>query len=329
METPSGNLEVTKLPLRRLENFPVTLFAVVMGLTGLAIAYQKAHEILGLPAWMGNGLAYVGAGIFFVLLVVYAVKTLRHFHHVAAEFRHPIRVHFFAAISISLLLLAVAFHHGHGEMARYFWFSGALLHLYFTVNTVGFWINHNFEIQHSNPAWFIPIVGNVVVPVAGVEYAPLQVSIFFFSIGLFFWIILFTLVLNRIVFHHQLPAKFMPTLFIFIAPPAVAFIAYYKLTGSYDFSAQMLYSLALFFSLLIASMAKNFLGLKFFISWWAFTFPLAAMTIATLLSYQLTGLALFRFGGYFLLGFTTLVIAIVAWRTVEHMLKGEVCVVEG
>jgi tellurite resistance protein len=328
MNTTQVNSDNQTLPLNRLEHFPVMLFAVVMGLGGLAIAYQKAHEILGLPAAIGNGLAYLSSGIFILLALAYLLKLTRYPAAVLGEFRHPIRVHFFAAISISLLLLAVALQALHGELARWLWIAGALLHGYLTLHTVRFWINHNFEIQHSNPAWFIPIVGNVVVPVAGVDYAPLQVSIFFFAIGLFFWIILFTLVLNRIVFHHQLPAKFMPTLFIFIAPPAVAFLAYYKLTGQYDFNAQILYSLALFFTLLIGFMYKNFIGLSFFISWWAFTFPLAAMTIATLLSYKLSGMVGYHYFAYAMLAFTTLAVALVAWRTAQHMLKGEVCVAE-
>jgi len=29
---------------------------------------------------------------------------------------------------------------------------------------LSFWIHHQgFEIQHSNPAWFIPMVGNVLI----------------------------------------------------------------------------------------------------------------------------------------------------------------------
>lgn len=319
---------VQAVPLNRLQHFPITFFAVTMGLTGLALCYQKAHEVLGLPALPGNLLAYLALGIFDLLLLTYLLKSIKYRQAVKAEFNHPIRMHFFPAISISLLLLAIAYLHILPELAQLLWFAGAVLHAWLTLHTVSHWINHNFEIQHSNPAWFIPIVGNVIVPVAGVHFAPVAVSMVFFSIGVFFWIILFTLVLNRIVFHHQLPAKFMPTLFIFIAPPAVAFIAYYAISGSYDLFAQFLYSLALFFTLLILFMYRNFLGLKYFLSWWAFTFPLAAMTIATLLSYQLTQAAALLYFSYFMLGLTSLIIALVAFRTIEHMLKGEVCVVE-
>jgi len=316
------------LPLNRLQHFPVMFFAVIMGLSGLAITYQKAHEVLNIWAWIGDGLAYLSGAVFIVLLMIYMLKLIRYTPQVMNEFRHPVRVNFFAAISISMLLLAVAFQHLAPELAKGLWYAGCALHLYFTLYIVSFWINHNFEIQHSSPAWFIPIVGNVIVPVAGVEYAPHGVSVFFFAIGMFFWVVLFTLVFNRIIFHHQMPAKFMPTLFIFIAPPAVAFIAYYKLTGQYDLTAQLLYSLALFFTLLIAFMYRNFLGLKFFISWWAFTFPMAAMSIATLLSYQLSGQSALLYLSYTMLITTTLIIALVALRTIEYIWKGEICIAE-
>jgi tellurite resistance protein len=51
---------------------------------------------------------------------------------------------------------------------------------------------------------------------------------------------LFAIILNRIIFHNQFAPKFMPTLFILIAPPAIGFISYIKLTGSLDFFAQIL-----------------------------------------------------------------------------------------
>ena len=63
--------------------------------------------------------------------------------------------------------------------------------------------------------------------------------------------ILFALILYRIIFHHQLVEKFMPTMFIFIAPPAIGFIAYIKIVGQLDLTAQFLYDIGLFFTLLL------------------------------------------------------------------------------
>ncbi len=118
---------------------------------------------------------------------------------------------------------------------KYFFIFGAVLHFFFTFYTIKFWINNNLDIQHSNPAWFIPIVGNLIVPISGKGFMPDSILYFYFSVGIFFWIILFAIILNRIIFHKQFAPKFMPTLFILIAPPAIGFIAYIKLTSNLDF----------------------------------------------------------------------------------------------
>ncbi len=88
--------------------------------------------------------------------------------------------------------------------------------------------------------------------------------------------------LNRVIFHGGLPEKMLPTLFILIAPPAVAFIAYLGLTGELNAFAKILYFHALFTTVLILSFADRFVRLPFYLSWWAYTFPLAAITLANI-----------------------------------------------
>ena len=146
-----------------------------------------------------------------------------------ADFKHRIRINFFSAISISLLLISVAMMAYWPFLSLILWWVGVILHTVLMLYTISYWIQHNFEIQTMNPAWFIPVVGNIIIPVAGVEYMPKAFSFFYFAIGFFFWIILFAIFLYRAIFHNQLPQKFLPTLFILIAPPAVGFISYLRI----------------------------------------------------------------------------------------------------
>jgi len=312
----------------RLRFFPIMFFAIVMGLSGLAIVFQKASEMFGLPSIIGSALAFTDVALFAVIVLFYAAKTIRYPGEVAKEFVHPIRVNFFAAMSISLLLLAVVFHDISHSFAKVSFLAGLVLHTFFTFYTISFWINKNLEIQHSNPAWFIPIVGNIIVPVAGAGIVSNDLLMFYFSVGLFFWVVLFTVIFYRIIFHHQLAQKFIPTLFILIAPPAVGFIAYIKLGFEFDVFAKFLLDLGLFFTFLVLFMFKNFMKLKFFISWWAFTFPLAAITIATILAYRISGSSLYEYLSYALIGLTTVVVFIVGFRTIEHIFKKEICIEE-
>lgn len=320
--------EVLACENSRVKFFPIMMYAMVMGMSGLTMMYQKAALWLGVSNMIGSGLMIVSTGLFVVISLIYLGKYIKYTPMVQKEFSHPIRLNFFAAISISMLMLAIIYKEVNVTVASIFWYAGAVLHFYLTMHTISFWINNNQELDHSNPAWFIPVVGNVLVPIGGVGFASQGVLMYFFSCGIFFWVILFAILLNRIIFHHQLAVKFMPTLFILIAPPAVGFIAYYKMFGVIDVFATMLFNLALFFTLLVAFMYKNFIKIKFFISWWAFVFPLAAMSISSMLMYHETKDSMLLALSYVMVAVTTVVITIVLYQTVSHMLKGEVCVQE-
>ena len=312
----------------RIKFFPIMMYAIVMGMSGLTIMYQKAALWLSMSTWIGTVLMGISTLLFCVITLIYALKYLKYAPAVQKEFSHPIRLNFFAAISISMLMLAIVYKEVYPPVAALFWYPGTVLHFYLPMYTVSFWINRNQELEHSNPAWFIPIVGNLLVPVGGVGFASHGILMYFFSCGLFFWIVLFAILLNRIIFHHQLVVKFMPTMFILIAPPAVGFIAYFKMYGTIDAFATILFNLALFFTLLLAFMYKNFVKIKFFISWWAFVFPLAAMAISTMLMYHETKDFVLRGLSYAMVAVTSVVIAIVAYQTVLHMQRGEICVQE-
>ena len=262
------------------------------------------------------------------LLYFYLLKIMKHKNEVKKEFSHPIRINFFAASSISILILSMIYRNTIDPLAQIFFIVGAVFHIFFTFYTIKFWINNNLEMQHSNPAWFIPIVGNLIVPIAGKGFIDDSVLYFYFSIGIFFWIILFSIILNRIIFHNQFAPKFMPTLFILIAPPAIGFISYVKLTGNLDFFAQILFNLGLFFTILVFVMYKNFINIKFFISWWAFTFPMAAITLATVLMYELTHKGFYAILSYILMVITSVIIVLVARQTIIHMNKKEICIME-
>ena len=319
---------IKAIPSDRLQFFPIMMFAIIMGLSGLTLVYKRMSEMLFFPSIVVTVMTIITTVLFFTILYFYILKLIKHKNEVKKEFSHPIRINFFAASSISTLILSMIYRNDIDLAAQIFFFVGACLHIFFTFYTIKYWINNNLEMQHSNPAWFIPIVGNLIVPIAGKGFIDDSVLYFYFSIGIFFWIILFSIILNRIIFHNQFAPKFMPTLFILIAPPAIGFISYIKLTGHLDFFAQILFNLGLFFTILVFVMYKNFINIKFFISWWAFTFPMAAITLATVLMYDLTHKNFYGILAYVLMTITTIIIILVARQTIIHMRKKEICIME-
>jgi len=145
-----------------------------------------------------------------------------------------------------------------------------------------------------------------------------EISWFFFSIGLFFWMVLFTIIFYRLVFHTQLVQELVPTLVILIAPPAVGFTSYIKLTGNFDFVARILIYLALFFVLLFTFMIRHFFKIRFVVSWWAYTFPLCAVTIASILAASLLPSSVFMaWTSAGLLGLSSAIVALVFAKTVS------------
>ncbi|GLT22652.1 hypothetical protein GCM10007933_21120 [Zoogloea oryzae] len=103
----------------------------------------------------------------------------------------------------------------------------------------------------------------------------------------------------------------------------MGFVAYTGLTGGLDAFARVLYYTALFLALLLASNALRFYRLPFFVSAWAYSFPLAALTTATLRMAELSGLDFFVWLGSGLLGVTSVVIVLLAVRTVRAAVAGE------
>lgn len=311
-----------------IRNLPVSLFASIMGTAGLSVAWQRYTDIFGLPAIIGTILLIIAYLCFVIMGIAYGYKCLHYRQDVIAELNHPVRANFFPAISIGLLLLAVGAHPFSMLFAKVVWGIGAALHLTFTLMIVSRWITRNYEITHSNPAWFIPVVGNIIVPILGVEVVHREISWFFFSIGLSFWLLLFTIIVYRIIFHHQLAEKFIPTLFILIAPPAIGFVSYLKLAGHFDTFARILLYLAFFLFLLLASMFRYFFRVRFFVSWWAYTFPLCALTIAMITAFTHSGYAAYAWIATFMLIVSSLAVLLVLIKTIAALKNGTLCMPE-
>ncbi|MFV9614759.1 MAG: SLAC1 anion channel family protein, partial [Gammaproteobacteria bacterium] len=300
----------------RVAYLPISFFSMVMGLAGLTIAWQKAQHTFDVDLSINLLLVSLTSGAFVLLLLLYIAKYVTNHDLVLKEFKNPVKLHFFPTISISLLLISIAFLQFGQNISLPIWLAGSSIHLLFTFYVVNAWLHHDhFEVQHLNPAWFIPAVGNVLVPVAGVQLGFVEISWFFFSIGMLFWVILLTIIFNRIMFHNPMQDKLIPTLFILIAPPAVGFIAYMKLTGELDAFARILYFAGLFLTMLMFIQVKRFAKLQFFLSWWAYSFPLAAITIASFYMHELTHMLAYQYIAAALLALLTIVVMFLLYKT--------------
>lgn len=313
----------------RLQYFPISYFSVVMGLVGLTLSIQKAEAIIQVGNGISTGLLIASSVIFILIAVMYSAKLIKYPIAVKEEFNNPVRLSFFPTATISILLISTASIEQTPQLSFYLWAIGATAHLVATIVILSQWIwQTKFEIQHFSPAWFIPIVGNILVPIAGVAHGFPGISWFFFSIGIVFWILMFTIFLYRIVFHKSLPEKLLPTFFILIAPPSLAFISYVKLTGGLDQFGLILYNFALFLAIFLAFQIRVFSKAKFYLSAWAYSFPIASFVVATSLMYKVQGAQAYYYLFFAMLIILSLLILTLIYKTGKEIHLRGICVKE-
>jgi tellurite resistance protein len=310
----------------RLRHLTPAWFAIVMGLAGLALAWHRAVPLMGEgAAAAAAALALLAAASFGVLALAALLRLQRHREAWAEDLRHPVRHPFVAALPISLLLvatLAVALL-GPSLWARALWWLGSLAQLLATVWVLSrWWRGHQaggLQWAGVTPALFIPVVGNVLVPLAGVPLGFEAWAAAQFGIGLLFWPVVLVLIGVRVAVAGLWPERLKPAVFIVIAPPAVVGLALLQL-GAPELVAWGCWGLALFGLLWAGTQARAIATLPFALPHWAMSFPLAALAALSLrLAAPGSAFALLALG---LLALASLGVAVLVLGTVRGLRDG-------
>lgn len=171
-----------------LKHFHITFFGMVFGMTGFTLAVQMASTIFSpllLPA--GHLIRYATVILMITIVSIYLLKLVRFPEAVSSEWNHPNKINFFPLFGMSLLVLGSSFFKSHPKVSLILWVSGTVLQFLSSVIVVSIWAGQtHFRIEHMTPGWFIPIVGSIIVPIAGVKHGFIELSWFFFTVGLFF-----------------------------------------------------------------------------------------------------------------------------------------------
>lgn len=307
----------------KLRATPLPLFATVMGTAGLSTAWRRAEGVLGTPAIIADILFVVAAAVYVLLLIAYGIRTTTR-GALIADALHPMKSAFLSSVTVSLLVLAAA-----GlpvlpvPVSNVIWWIGAVGHILLMVVTMRIWMRPDINLRHVTPAWFIPVVGNVVAPLAGVPLGNVGMSMFSFSTGLVMWVGLFPIVLFRLFLHdHRLPVPMRPTVLILIAPLAVSSLAAMLLFSS-PLTGNSLLAWGLFhaagaFLLLCVAMLPAISEAPFGVPHWAMSFPMAAYASACLVFAPTFGL--------FMLAFASILIAWLWAKTIGAIARGGIFV---
>ena len=263
----------------RLLAIPLNFFAITMGLAGLAGVWRLAGDLSHLPAWIGDALYVVTAGVFLLLIVAFAMKLVLTPKAVMAELTHPVLGPFCSLLPMSGMLLALGLQPYASRVAL-------VLFLVFFIATVllggwmtGQWIVAKLDAETFHPGDFLPTVAGALVGADGAgHFGLIGLGWMSFGIGMMCWVVLGSIMLNRLFFRADLPPGLVPTLAIEMAPPVVAGNAYFTLmSGRIDIVAYVLAGYAVLMVLVQVRLVPLYVKTLFAPSFWALTFAYAAV----------------------------------------------------
>lgn len=299
-----------------------------MGFAGLALAWRFAHHSLGAPMIVGEAIGGLAVAVFLLIAAAYLAKLFKHADAVRMEFAHPVIGNFFAAIVISVLLLSAVIEPYSAPTAQWVWTAGSLATLALSFVAVSRLLKGQIEGAHVVPAWFMPSVATLDIPLTGAHMPmawAMEINLLACAIGSAMALVLFALIISRLVHRDPLAQAMVPSMMILVAPFAVGCLAYSNMVGGMDRFAALLFYFALFLFVVVAP--KVFRpGIPFSAAWWAIGFPVAALVNVALRYAQWHDSAPLWWIAIALLGFLSVALAVLTVRTVRFALSGQLFV---
>jgi C4-dicarboxylate transporter/malic acid transport protein len=302
----TGILKDIECKCQIIKNFAPSWFASVMG-TGItaitSLFYARYIPFLKNVAYI---LFYFNVGLFFVLLIPWILRWIFFKKEALKDLEHPVISNFYPTMSVGMLVLAANFIVlGKNIMVGgIFWLIGTLLTIFFGVLTPYIMFKgEHVKLDHINPAWFIPPVGLIVIPIAGSLIIPhvsgvaqefvIFLNYFGWGAGFFIYLSLLAIAMYRFIIHHPLPNVLAPTVWINLGPIGAGTIALVNLVKNSSFITMpepffvfgfLFWSFGIWWVIIAIMLTLHYirrLKLPYAMSWWAFTFPLGAYVAAS------------------------------------------------
>jgi C4-dicarboxylate transporter/malic acid transport protein len=328
------------------------------------IAYQNPGGLADLTgAGRAVGVAMVGLSIVMaaVLGIPYAARWLRYPASARADFANPAVGGLYGTVPGGLLVLALGIATVGPSVADEGAVTTAVLALAVVGVILAFAISVVFSVQlflrsgveapAANGAWFIPPVVTIIVPVVLATFTPhvgpadlpalAALEYAFWGMGFLLFVLVASLVYDRLVFHPLPGAPLAPSVWIGLGPVGVGSLALLRLastsapvwgdaapavSAASTLAATALWGLGLWWlaaSIVVLGAYLRRGRLPYGVGWWGFTFPLGAFTAATIAIARawhagwLEALGVVLFAG--LVGFWVVVVL----RTATAMRSGE------
>ncbi len=317
-------MAVASRVFERIKGMSVTWFSFNLATSAIVLSTFALGNLEGYQSMLSLArlLAYVNTATYVLAVILYSIRVVAGWDSFRKVVRSPLQGPFLSTIGIATMMLSLDWSLVLGSIAvaEAFFYIGLIIHTLLFIVIMYFLERHpGIEVHYMNPGWYMPAVGNVLVPYVGMILAgkgvPVSKSLLgiYLGAGTLMWTALFAIWLYRAIFFSPPPARLMATTWINLAPPAVIPLSYEALLGFTPSVYQSLYREAihgaaspvmvklltsmfdffyytfwgtagLLFALVIAITASHVKNrdIEFAESWWAFVFPLAAYSISTI-----------------------------------------------
>ncbi|GAA1897053.1 hypothetical protein [Asanoa iriomotensis] len=304
-----------------LGKVPPNIFSMSFGLTGLAEVWAFAESYGITPAGVTDALLILAAVVWLLSCVLYFSRPRDVWADVLDNVGAPfISVAFIVPMLLAALGLEPRAHDAAVVLVDVF----VVLTLLYGGILTGHWIYGALDASKIHPGFFLPTVaGGLVASAAATNVGQRRLGEFMFGLGLICWLVLGSIIMNRLFVNPLLPPPLFPTLAIEVAPAPVASIAYFALNGGrIDAFAAILAGYGVLLVVAQIRFLPAYLRLSFSPAFWAFTFAYAAVATVALVWINVgrpTGtLAL----SWLVLGAITLLVGGVFVRTLVAVARG-------
>ncbi|KAL8136847.1 hypothetical protein V2J09_002848 [Rumex salicifolius] len=246
------------------------------------------HIFQFLPSMSFLLLWILSVSILTMLSILYILRCFFHFHLVKAEFTDHVGVSYLFAPWISWLLLlqsAPVWVSPQTTIYLVLWWVLTVPIIALDVKLYGQWFTteRRFLANLANPTNHVSVLGNLVAAQASALMGWKEIAVCMFSLGMAHYLVLFVTLYQHLSGGNRLPAMLRPVFFLFFAVPSMSSVAWSSISGSYDTASKMLFFLSLFLFASLACRPNLFKKSmrKFNIAWWAYSFPLTFLALAS------------------------------------------------
>ncbi|WP_313824452.1 dicarboxylate transporter/tellurite-resistance protein TehA [Leclercia sp.] len=315
-------------PTERVLNLPAGYYGMVLGTIGMGFAWRYASTLWPVTRWPGEILVTLAMVMWLLLTAAFLTRAIRFPRSVLAEMRHPVMSSFVSLFPATTMLVAIGFVPWFRPLALALFTVGVVVQLsYAAWQSAGLWRGKHPE-EATTPGLYLPTVANNFISAMACGALGFHdAGLVFLGAGVFSWLSLEPVILQRLRSAGELPSAMRTSLGIQLAPALVACSAWLSVNGGEaDTFAKMLFGYGLLQLLFTLRLMPWYLSQPFNASFWSFSFGVSALATTGLHLGQSSPSGFFHAIAIPLFIFTNAIIALLLVRTFILLMQGKLLV---